>query len=659
MDDAGPASTPAGGRSPSAPPNPAEHVGTSAAGANFTRKRQSPSVQHNNMIGSGRRKLDPDSSVEFLAFTPATKRDTRSGQGSTTSGQLYPPAIAARSQDQASRLPTSMVTNPPRRTRSQSRNSHSPRTKLVALGSPSSDGKAKKQESLLPISDENEPKKVALAGKSHTGLARSASPSTSEKPLKGAPDSSSKVATSLGVHRGTTELELSLVRAEKEMESKNNFIEASRSIIENIHSMCTCTICLDLAWRPHVLTPCGHTFCARCLVGWFEKREPHESEPRASLTPAERLAFERRATQRRVKLCPHCRARVEARPAEVWMIKGFLDQLDSAVRSGHGRGGEDSTPSTRQDKGDDMPQGTDLWKHIFPEAGHNKLIHDVEDGVMRCGDCSSEVVRGICTNPDCALEYPEADDYTGSGGFSPYSDWDGQGNPFEIYDNHRLAARLFEHGLDDIGSDDEDEEDDDFIDDEERADHEAFMVEDGEEDEDEDNAIGSNAARRLAERRRNRQANRANNIQVISLDDSDEGGSSDVEMVQPSRSAQESGRSSSGGHGAGSAAPSRSDALSGQEPARADQDGRAAPSSTASESFDTARERDSANSTPIPGHPSSHSEQESSSGQAEDSDALSDVEEDEGFDLDQMRDDEQEAIFDEDNEDEPEEEDRE
>ncbi|CEH16983.1 E3 UBIQUITIN-PROTEIN LIGASE TRIM71 [Ceraceosorus bombacis] len=415
MDDAGPASTPAGGRSPSAPLNPAEHIGTSAAGANFTRKRQSPSVQHNNIIGSGRRKLDPDSSVEFLAFTPAAKGDTRSGQGSTTSGQLYPPAVAARSQDQASRLATSMVTNLPRRTRSQSRNSQSPKTKLVAFGSsPSSDGKAKKQESLLPISDEDEPKKVTLAGKGHTGLARSASPSTFEKPLDGAPDSSSKHATSLGVHRGTTELQLSLVRAEKEIESKNKFIEASRSIIENIHSMCTCTICLDLAWRPHVLTPCGHTFCARCLVGWFE-----------------------------------------------------------------------------------------------------------------------------------------------NGGFSPYSDWDGQGNPFEIYDNHRLAARLFEHDLDDIGSDDEDEEDDDFIDDEERADHEAFMVEDDEEDEDEENAISSNAARRFAERRRNRQANRANNIQ------------------------------------------------------------------------------------------------------AEDSDALSDVEEDEGFDLDQMRDDEQEAVFDEDNEDEPEEEDRE
>jgi hypothetical protein len=52
---------------------------------------------------------------------------------------------------------------------------------------------------------------------------------------------------------------------------KDSIMNLQKETISFIYGQCTCMICMELVWRPHVLSPCGHIFCARCLVAWFSK----------------------------------------------------------------------------------------------------------------------------------------------------------------------------------------------------------------------------------------------------------------------------------------------------------------------------------------------------------------------------------------------------
>ncbi|PWN34406.1 uncharacterized protein FA14DRAFT_72172 [Meira miltonrushii] len=127
-------------------------------------------------------------------------------------------------------------------------------------------------------------------------------------------------------------------------------------------------VCLELAYRPHVLSPCGHVFCARCHVLWFKKALPDEPPFAPYLTEEQRTEEQQRRTLRYKKLCPHYRIRVQARPAEVWMIKGLVDKLDESIRSGQGNDKDtdisNSTSSTdaeaNEARGENLKAGTAL-----------------------------------------------------------------------------------------------------------------------------------------------------------------------------------------------------------------------------------------------------------------------------------------------------------
>jgi hypothetical protein len=66
-------------------------------------------------------------------------------------------------------------------------------------------------------------------------------------------------------------LQLENARLQEEIEKKDAIMSIQRNTISYFYGQCTCTICMELVWRPHVLSPCGHVFCARCLVAWFTK----------------------------------------------------------------------------------------------------------------------------------------------------------------------------------------------------------------------------------------------------------------------------------------------------------------------------------------------------------------------------------------------------
>lgn len=180
----------------------------------------------------------------------------------------------------------------------------------------------------------------------------------------------------------------------------------------------------------HRVSPCGHIFCAQCLVQWF-KVELHVNEP-----------DENRGTVRRKKVCPSCRAHVVAPPLELWALKGILD----AVRSSN------APPRART-------ISKDVWEGLFDPATFYHIIRDQEDGVLRCGACASEILEGECTNPEwyvCIL--------TGSG--IVYEDWEDDGEEW-----HRSEAVNVESDEEAQSTDDEAGSLEDFVvDDEEEED---------------------------------------------------------------------------------------------------------------------------------------------------------------------------------------------
>jgi hypothetical protein len=209
-------------------------------------------------------------------------------------------------------------------------------------------------------------------------------------------------------------LEQENARLQKELASKDGALEKQRQTISYVYGQCTCTVCMELAWRPHVLSPCGHVFCARCLVAWFTK--PTSTE---STLPAEhpnRQEIERTRTLNRVKACPQCREKVTVAPIEVWVVKGLVDHIDKSMRDGQGnddhlvQGHESlaglSVPELKEAKGGNLPASPAIWKDIFSlQSQAVGPMYDEEDRVFRCTMCASEVVNGQCTNPGCQTLY--------------------------------------------------------------------------------------------------------------------------------------------------------------------------------------------------------------------------------------------------------------
>ncbi|UZJ54770.1 hypothetical protein CBS101457_004090 [Exobasidium rhododendri] len=212
-------------------------------------------------------------------------------------------------------------------------------------------------------------------------------------------------------------LQLENARLQEEIGMKDSVMSLQRDTISAFYGQCTCTICMELVWRPHVLSPCGHMFCARCLVAWFTKplvnESPLPSDLQGDRREVERREFERRRTLKRVKVCPHCREKVSVAPVEVWLVKGLIDQIDTSMRGGQGnnehlvQGNESfqglSLQEQQEAKGLNLPTSKKIWKDIFDERPPDEPMFDEEDRVYRCILCANEVINGVCTQ--CGYEY--------------------------------------------------------------------------------------------------------------------------------------------------------------------------------------------------------------------------------------------------------------
>lgn len=189
----------------------------------------------------------------------------------------------------------------------------------------------------------------------------------------------------------------------KELTEKSELLAAHQSVLNNISQALTCQICLDVMYKPYALAPCGHVACYDCLVQWF-------NAPPADNRPAIPAIV-------RKKTCPHCRAVVRDRPAEIWTIKNLAQLI---VKSGL----TNVPPHLEAQVNVDRPADADPWDGIFRKSTHGFLpwlladdadteprrgedvgMLDVEDGgIYRCLDCMHEIWDGVCTS--CGRRYP-------------------------------------------------------------------------------------------------------------------------------------------------------------------------------------------------------------------------------------------------------------
>lgn len=150
-------------------------------------------------------------------------------------------------------------------------------------------------------------------------------------------------------------------------------------------------------YKPYALSPCGHLACYDCLVSWFKAPPPDE---RPVLPPV----------PLRKKTCPHCRAVVTDRPAQVWGVKSIVGNFS---KSGLLQGNFLSPDESAQNASD----SADPWEGIFRKVvrGHGYddlgyldgagILDDEDGGVYRCYDCMHEIWNGVCSN--CGREYPD------------------------------------------------------------------------------------------------------------------------------------------------------------------------------------------------------------------------------------------------------------
>lgn len=153
--------------------------------------------------------------------------------------------------------------------------------------------------------------------------------------------------------------------------------------------------------------------CYTCLVSWF------------TTPPANDNIHE--LPQFRKKTCPHCRAVVRERPAEVWAIKEMVAHIS---RSGLAPQFPPAPAPVAADEPAAAPvlpgqvaAARDAWVNIFPPlpraggpvpglaAGAGEVavmgMYDAEDAVYRCIDCMHEIWEGSCAS--CGRIYPGHD----------------------------------------------------------------------------------------------------------------------------------------------------------------------------------------------------------------------------------------------------------
>ncbi|KAI0757411.1 hypothetical protein C8Q80DRAFT_1133487 [Daedaleopsis nitida] len=107
-----------------------------------------------------------------------------------------------------------------------------------------------------------------------------------------------------------------------EMEKLKTHTKKSDDLVATIESNLTCQICMEILLRPYGLSPCGHVLCMNCLLGWFKAAPAGEDEMVDDDYPD--------AILYRKKTCPCCRAVVQSRPIQLFLVKSLASAVEKS-----------------------------------------------------------------------------------------------------------------------------------------------------------------------------------------------------------------------------------------------------------------------------------------------------------------------------------------
>lgn len=130
-------------------------------------------------------------------------------------------------------------------------------------------------------------------------------------------------------------------------------------------------------------------------MSWFSVAANHENEGDNE---------EQIGKRRRKKVCPACRAHVSTPPLGLWSLKNMLLKLQAGSMSQRTK----STPISQEHWDGTSVEYACMGAYcagLFDPITFYHVIRDEQDGVLRCGVCSSEILDGQCSNPEwCVCE---------------------------------------------------------------------------------------------------------------------------------------------------------------------------------------------------------------------------------------------------------------
>ncbi|KAJ5647147.1 hypothetical protein N7490_003519, partial [Penicillium lividum] len=147
--------------------------------------------------------------------------------------------------------------------------------------------------------------------------------------------------------------------------------------VDDIRTLLQCGICIRPLYEPFTIA-CGHTFCYSCLSSWF-------------------------AGGRSKRTCPDCRAPVKTQPAPAYLVRAVVKMFTSHAElldteettSEHKKNHDEEIEKLDKDKANTDPQKGGLFGGLFAtKPAQLKPVIDIDDGIMRCPNCSWELEDG-------------------------------------------------------------------------------------------------------------------------------------------------------------------------------------------------------------------------------------------------------------------------